>query len=146
MVKRSKRMEPIKELVELREKNAARQLAECRRELAERQTRLSELTTYRDSYIDQQDLTGNIDPVRFQEYRLFLGRLNHAIKEQQRLVDASEEDCNNTHGEWTDTVTRSKAIEKAVGRFKRTEQEIEDRREQKEDDEAASSRYSPENK
>ncbi len=141
MQKRSKRMQPIQELVELKEKNMARRLAECQRTLSERETRLHELTQYRDSYIEQHKTTERANPVHLQEYQLFIGKLNHAIQEQERLVASGQTDLDMVHAEWADSRARSSAMKKAVDRFRKSEQDHLNRAEQKASDEMAALRF-----
>ena len=141
MEKRSKRMQPIQELVELKEKNMARRLAECQRTLSERETRLQELTQYRDSYVEQHMSTETANPVHLQEYQLFIGKLNHAIVEQERLVASGQADLDVMHAQWADSRAKSNAIQKAVERMQKNEQAHLNRTEQKASDEMASLRF-----
>ncbi|MEM7280105.1 MAG: flagellar export protein FliJ [Pseudomonadota bacterium] len=134
-------MQPIKELIDTREKNMARQVAECRRTLTERETRLKELTEYRDSYLEKNNSNVTSSPVHLQEYQVFIGKLNLAITEQARLVQTVQADLETLHAQWADTKARSNAVGKAVDRFRETERIQLNRKEQKENDEIATSRF-----
>lgn len=138
MEKRSSRLEPIQELMDLKEKNAARRVAECRRTLEQNKTRLAELTTYRNSYLQQDTVPGQIDPIRLQEKRLFLDKLNFALSEQEKLVAQHQDSFDHAYKEWLSSKTHANAMEKAVDRFRHSEQVSDSRREQKAEDDSTS--------
>lgn len=138
MDKRSSRLRPIHHLMDLKEKNAARRVAQCRRSLEQNKTRLAELVTYRDSYLQQNASTGHIDPIRLQERRLFLDKLNFALSEQEKVVAQKQTTFDCAYKDWLASKTHANAMEKAVDRFRETERIEDTRREQKVEDDGVS--------
>ena len=119
----------------------ARRVAECKRTLTERETRLKELTDYRDSYLEESKSNLTSSSVHLQEYQVFIGKLNFAITEQLRLVQAAQADLETLHAQWADTKARSNAVGKAVDRFRETERLQLNRMKQRENDEIAATRF-----
>ncbi|MFN2308639.1 MAG: flagellar export protein FliJ [Gammaproteobacteria bacterium] len=134
---RSKRMQPVVEVTALREREAARRLGELlQREQADEQ-RLQELTQYRDDYTRQFASGTSLGAARLQDYRIFLGRLNQAIVQQQAVVERARQACAAQRAHWLALQTRVQALDKVVTRYRDRERSDQDRREQGESDQRA---------
>lgn len=142
---RSKKMKPVKQLAETREKNAVQVFGRSQQLLTEQQARLEELRVYRDQYTRSfQTASGaGLGAGRLQDYRVFLGRLNEAIAQQEVLIQQLEVQHEQTREQWIATRSHSQAIDKVVEQYRKREQQQQDRREQQESDEHAQ-RKSPE--
>ncbi len=137
---RSKRMQPVVKVAASKEQDAARQLGECQREIDARKARLAELIAYQTEYAHRFESSGGggLDMARLQDYRVFLARLNDAIAQQRRLVEAAEIDYAKKKNHWLGTRQQAQAIDKVVERFKRDEVRAQGRRDQADTDERAS--------
>lgn len=134
---RSERMDPVLKVAAHREKDAARRMGQTQQRLQQQQERLRELVGYRDEYNlkFQQTCSAGMDVKQLQEYRLFLSRLNDAIRQQQQVVAKAERELEHARNVWLGTRTRSQALDKVRERFVDAERREADRREQADLDE-----------
>ena len=136
---RSKRMQPVVEVAASKEQAAARKLGECQHEIDTRNARLTELLAYQAEYAQRFEASGGtgLDMARLQDYRVFLARLNDAIRQQRQLVEMARSDYEKMKGLWLGARQQAQAIDKVVDRFKLDEVRAQGRREQAETDERA---------
>jgi flagellar FliJ protein len=136
-VKRSKRLRPIAEFAQSRERDAAVVLARYQRVRDEREQRLKELQDYRREYIRRFQQAGSqgIDVGQLQGYRVFIDRLEEAVQQQEKLVAAARHDYEERRRQWFSLRGRAQALDKVVARHRDEERRDEDRREQGESDE-----------
>lgn len=134
---RSKRLKPVTRVAEQRERRAAVEMAEFRRFLDEQQARLQELVNYREEYTRRFEAAGRagLDATRATDYRRILTRLGEAVAYQEQRVTGLRQEFEQIHRRWTDTRTRSAALDKVMERYRREERRDADRREQGEFDE-----------
>ncbi len=136
---RSQRLRPIASMKQKEQLNSARILSEGFNELKMREERLIELTHYRDDYLNKfQQLTqvsASIERVR--HYKEFIARLNQSIVLQnQRVVDAKRKiELKKVH--WQQARARSDAFDKVVDRYRDEENQLNEKRNQKETDDHA---------
>ena len=90
---RSKRMQSVVEVTANNERESARVLAELQKRVLAAEQRYQELIRYRDDYTQQFASGGSLSVARLQDYRIFLGRLNQAVEQQQQLVERAQQDC-----------------------------------------------------
>lgn len=131
---RSKRMQPVVDVTANREREAARRLGELQQRQQAAEQRLQELIDYREDYTRQFAAGGSLSVARLQDYRIFLGRLNQAVEQQQALVERARLDCAAQRARWTELHSRVQALGKVVSRYRDSERSDRDRREQKEAD------------
>ncbi len=138
-MKRSQRMQPVHDIAGNREREAAQQFGDSRRELAAQEERLDDLQRYRGEYVARLDerMRAGIHVNTLQEYRLFLGQLDKAIVQQRNVVTRHARSCELHRLEWLARRTRSQAIGKVVERMQDQERRAADRHEQLENDEFA---------
>ncbi len=136
---KSKRMQPVAQVAEQRERRAAIEMAEFRRFLDAQQAKLDELNTYRSDYARHFETAGRggMDAARMADYRRILARLNDAIVYQEQRLASLHHDYEQVRRRWTDTRTRAAALEKVMERYREEERHEGDRREQGESDERA---------
>ena len=129
---KSKRLEPVSRVAENRERQAAIEMAEFRRFLDAQQARLDELNRYRADYAGQFESAGRqgLDAARAGDYRRILAQLGEAIAWQERRLAALRQDYERIRRHWTDSHTRSAALEKVMERYRAEERRDADRREQ----------------
>jgi flagellar FliJ protein len=129
-------MEPVARLADTRQQTAARQLGDWQKVLDDRLARLDELSGYRDEYAQRFESSTSVplNGVGVRDYRLFLSRLNQAIDQQMKLVQAARAELERSRGQWVEARGRTEAINRVVERFEREERYEVDRREQAEQD------------
>lgn len=117
---RSKRLRPIAEIAAHRELEASKQMATAQARLEKHQAVLADLERYHGEYASKP---GNAmsDPVRLQDFRLFMDRLEHAIRQQRDLVATLRVEFEQHQALWTDRRSQRKALDKATDRFARDE-------------------------
>jgi flagellar FliJ protein len=132
----SKRFHPVRRVAQSREKTAARELGDSQRRMQQQEARLEELRRYHDEYLErfQSAARLGISATQLQEYQAFLHKLSQAIKEQERIVLSSHEECSSKKEAWKQKRVRSEALGKVVERFQTAERRADDTKEQKEQD------------
>jgi flagellar FliJ protein len=136
---KSRRLAPVVQVTESRERKAAREFGECQRRLSEQQHQLQQLKNYHLEYQRQLEARGRTGIVVAQvlETQRFLLQLDKAIAQQQQVVEQTARLCHQKRHLWLKARTRSEAVNKAVERLADEEQRSTDKREQKESDELA---------
>ncbi len=132
----SKRFQPVQRVTASREQRAARAFGSSRRVAREQKQKLEELKGFHREYQRQFEGTAGdgISVARMQEYRAFLGRLERAIREQERVVAGSLEACDVRRQEWQQRHMRTQVMDKVMDRLRATEQRMQESSEQKETD------------
>jgi len=130
----SKKLQPIANLAKQNERGAARDHGNVLRELEQQENQLNELINYRNEYINTFKSAGadGISVIQYQDYTLFLHRLDDAIRQQQQLVNNSRADCDQSKSNWLDKRNRSKMVNKVVEKRQQNESIQKDKREQRE--------------
>jgi len=133
-MKSSKKLQPIANLAKQNERGAARNHGNVLRALQQQENQLNELISYRNEYINTFNSAGasGISVVQYQDYSLFLRRLDDAIKQQQQLVTNGRADCDQSKSKWLDKRNRSKMVNKVVEKRQLNESKQQDKREQRE--------------
>ena len=139
MLKRSRRLQPVKDLAGQHERQQATRVAEAERRLAEAERRLMELQRYRLEY--EQGFRARATagaPMRgLRDQQVFIARLSEAIVTQQGVVEQLRSDCSQARSQWRAAATRKQAVGKVVEHANLEESKMEDRRQQSESDERA---------
>jgi flagellar export protein FliJ len=137
-MKRSKRFEPIRDIVSTSATDLSRAMGEAGHRAADLQRQLEQLKTYRDEYVKNsiQD-DGTMDAVKLQNYRSFLGRLGDAIRQQLTLLDRARAEFENRRLEWSAKRIEAESLGRAIDRFRSEELRDAERREQRDGDDAA---------
>lgn len=140
---RSRRIRPVVEIAENRERDAARQLGLIRQNVADQEKRLEELMQYREEY--NRRLTGEgsnrMGARKLQEYQIFLSRLNQAVEQQKQVLAQARREYDEKSRHWAKHRTHAKVMNKVEERFRKQEQHEEGKKEQKEMDEHALRKY-----
>jgi flagellar FliJ protein len=136
---RTKRLQPVQNVVESAEKRLAQSLAAFERRVNEAETKLLELTRYRGEYAQQyaQRAGTGIGVMELRDYQAFLARLNEAMRQQHAVVQRVRAERDAERGRWQDAARRVKAIDHVVTQWQGEERRRADRREQHDTDERA---------
>lgn len=140
---RSQRMEPVKQLAEDKAEAAARALADAQRRLDEQNRRLTQLREFRAQYHQQRTRSGEsgIDGFRLRDYNAFVSRIDEAILQQQLEITQLTATVETKRKQWTELLSRARAIDKVVDRYIDSERRDEDRRDQQQADAISQARY-----
>lgn len=136
---RAKRIEPVQDIAEDKEKKLAVSLVGFERRATETQTKLKELESYRLEYQQQYAARAKrgMSVTDLRDYQAFLARLNDAVKQQQALVQRAEAERDAERLRWQEAARKAKALDHVIGKWKTEERRVEDKREQRDTDERA---------
>jgi flagellar FliJ protein len=137
-MQKSKRFEPIREIVSTSAKELSRAMNEAGLKVTELERQLAQLQSYRDEYVrNSTQSSGAIDAVKLQNYRTFLDRLGEALRQHLKKLDTARAEYDRRRALWSEKRTEAETLGRAVERFRKEEQHAADRREQREVDDAA---------
>ena len=135
---RSKRFEPIRDIMSNAAKDLSVAVGEAARRVAEIERAVEQLKAYRDEYTRNVDGTGGAtDAVQLQNYRSFLDRLGEAMRVQTQALVAARAEYERRHALWSAKRIEAETLDRAVGRFRQEERRADDQREQREVDDLA---------
>jgi flagellar protein FliJ len=135
---KSKRFEPIQEIAATSARDLSRAMGEAGRKVAELESQLKQLQTYRDEYVrTSTQSTGTIDAVKLQNYRSFLDRIGEAMRQNLKSLDGARAEYERRRALWSEKRIEAESLGLAVDRFRKEERRAADRREQHEGDDAA---------
>ncbi len=127
----SKRLKPIKQLAENKEKKAAQNLGKSVEYRKLQLNKLAQLRNYRAEYVNsmsqktQQGMFGD----QLQQYHLFLTKLDTAIQHQEQIVAQSEQSLVESQDNWRADSSRANAISSAIDKMKTKENQQKEKRE-----------------
>jgi flagellar FliJ protein len=136
---RSKRMQPVQDLMEDAERRLFRSLAGFEKRVLEAESKLLELERYLGEYQKQlaQRAGQGIGVLELRDYQAFLARLNDAIRQQRGVVQRACAERDAERSRWQEAARRAKAIDHVVEQWQVQERKAGDRLEQIEIDERA---------
>lgn len=136
---RTQRIRPVQRIVDDRERELAKAVAQSRQKLADAEGKLGELTRYREDYQRgfQKEAAGGASGLRLRDFRLFLARLDEAIRQQEMIVARSRTDMEAQTRLWHESMRRAKALGLVVDKWRGEEQLAAERQDQRETDERA---------
>jgi flagellar FliJ protein len=135
---KSKRFEPIREIASSSADALSRAMADAGRRVADLERQLEQLERYRAEYMQSSATAGgSMDAVKLQNYRSFLDRLGDAKRQHEKNLDAARAEYEKRRALWSEKRVEAESLGRAVERFRKEERAAEDRREQREGDDAA---------
>jgi flagellar protein FliJ len=134
---KSKRFEPIREIASNSADTLSRAMAEAARRVADLERQLEQLETYRAEYMQSSATAGSMDAVKLQNYRSFLDRLGEAKRQHQKNLDAARAEFEKRRALWSEKRVEAESLGRVVERFRKEERAAEERKEQREGDDAA---------
>jgi flagellar FliJ protein len=136
---KSKRFEPIQEIASSRAVDLSRAMGEAGRKVADIERQLEQLQSYRDEYVrNSTQSAAAIDAVKLQNYRSFLDRLGEALRQHLKSLEDARAEYETRRAAWSEKRIEAESLGRVVDRFRKEEQHVADRREQREGDDAAS--------
>jgi flagellar protein FliJ len=135
---KSKRFEPIQEIASTSANDLSRAMGEAGRKVADLERQLEQLQSYRDEYLrNSSQSTAAIDAVKLQNYRSFLDRLGEALRQHLKSLETARSEYERRRVLWSEKRVEAESLSRAVDRFRKEEQHVADRREQREGDDTA---------
>ena len=144
-MKKSKRIQPLKNLASRHEQQAARTLGQSRSQLGQQQGRLEELFAYRQEYQQRfrREAENGIRGAQLQTYQSFMLQLDEAIRQQRVQVEQAEQSCQTVTEQWRETHIRTQVLDKTIQRFRAHENRQAEKVSQREADDLAARRFCP---
>jgi len=138
-VKRSERLEPVRELLGENERGRAIRVAAAQGRLADAERRTQDLERYLAEYQQafRQRASAGIGVSGVRDYQVFIARLTEAVQQQQLVVAQLRAECERERALWAEAAVRNRAVGKVIAAARREDQKAEDRRSQNELDERA---------
>ncbi len=139
----SKRLKPIKQLAENKEKKAAQNLGKSVEYRKLQLNKLAQLRNYRAEYVNsmsqktQQGMFGD----QLQQYHPFLTKLDTAIQHQEQIVAQSEQSLVESQDNWRGDSSRANAISSAIDKMKTKENQQKEKRENAQVDELSTQAF-----
>lgn len=113
-------------------------MAETGRKVADLETQLERLLSYRDEYVrNSTQSAATTDVVKLQNYRSFLDRLGEALRQHLKSLDNARAEYERRRAAWSEKRIEAESLGRAVDRFRTEERRVADQREQREGDDAA---------
>ena len=135
---KSKRFEPIQEIASSSADDLSRAMGEAGRKVADIERQLQQLQSYRDEYLrNSTQSAAAIDAVKLQNYRSFLDRLGEALRQHLKSLENARAEYERRRAAWSEKRIEAESLGRVVDRFRKEEQHLADRREQREGDDAA---------
>jgi len=132
---RSKRFEPIQEVVERSAQELSRGMGEAAGRVADLERQLEQLKRYRDEYLAKPLAAGgSVDAVRLQNYRSFLERLGAALRQCEEALALARAEYERRRAEWSEKRIEAESLSRVVERYRTEERRAEDALEQREAD------------
>ncbi|WP_051277911.1 flagellar export protein FliJ [Solimonas flava] len=134
----SARLQPLQQLADTRESEAARRLLDAQRLKAEREQRLAELARYREEY-ERQPAAAT--PQLLRNRQAFLERLREAERFQRQLVEQAQRGVDQGRAQWLLQQRETRTVAELTACYVAREQREEARREQRHHDELATQNH-----
>ncbi len=131
---RSTKLQPIAKINKQHERNAGRLHGETIRQAEQQQQQLDELINYRNHYSKafKAASEAGLSVVQMQEYKLFINRLDDAIKQQKQHVNNGQNQCEVSQQKWLQKRSECQKIDKVIENRQHAEHQEKERREQRE--------------
>ncbi|CAD5108364.1 flagellar export protein FliJ [Zestomonas carbonaria] len=136
---RAKRLQPVIDMAEKAEREAARQLGQCQGLLAQAEAKLGELERYRADYQQQWVSEGQrgVSGQWLMNYQRFLSQLEGAIGQQLRSIAWHRANADKARAQWQQRYARLEGLRKLVQRYQEEARIAADKHEQRLLDELA---------
>ncbi|GLQ47381.1 hypothetical protein GCM10007862_24320 [Dyella lipolytica] len=132
MTSRSDRLQPAVDQAQRRQKDALQRMAEHQQKLANAEQQWEELKRYRQDYSLGD---GGLTVSALLNRQQFVERIDQAILQQGRLIERLQRQVDAARERWLQAHARENALDTVVERFRKQEQQHEQRLEQADVDE-----------
>ena len=116
----------------------SRAMGDTGRKVADLERQLEQLQSYRDEYVrNSTQSAAAMDAVKLQNYRSFLDRLGEALRQHMKSLETARAEYERRRALWSEKRVEAESLSRVVDRFRKEEQHVAERREQREGDDAA---------
>lgn len=140
MMKKSQRLQVIVELNAENEKKVLEEMGKWQRKKQDVQAQLDSLNQYRQEYSQKYQALSqsaiNVDQLL--EFRAFISKISKAIEEQERAVTEINDKVTSVRNSWERQHQKTQSLQKVCNSALAAETKLEDKREQKEQDDRSS--------
>jgi len=132
-------LDTLIELASAETDEAARRLGNAIRATERAEKKLELLQKYRDDYSSrfQARMTQGVSPMGYRNFQAFIGKLDEAIAGQQQVVLDAEQGVTREKGAWQESERKRMSYDTLASRQLRQELKLENKRDQKLNDEYA---------
>lgn len=141
-VARSKRLVVVLNLQQQELDKISQQLSQQQDQLQQEQAKLTELECYRNDYMDSIRALKQADVQQIQRQRNFILRMQMACEQQGAMVNKVEEHCQAIMNLWQQHSQKLNKLEELIEGYKKEEQALVDKQEQKLVDELSTQKAS----
>jgi len=140
---KSKRLQPVCKFKKRKEEEAAKKLAESAQELSSQKQRLVDLQEYRLEYDEKYNRADSVqlDAMRVKEFHQFMAKLNTVIEQQMSAIEDLQVRYEETKRQWLAARNGAKLITNVQIRYQSEEMLIEEKKQQKEQDDLSALRF-----
>lgn len=140
---KSKRLTPIKQLAQDKEKDAARAFGQSLEQNKLEASKLQQLMQYRSEYLTQMEekIKQGISGASLQQYHQFLNKLDTAVKQQQEVIERSKKQLEVKQEHWQDKRSKAKAISQAMNNMQAKEKRAQDKKDATQQDEMSTQAF-----
>ena len=146
-MKQSKRLKPIVELADSKEKAAIEELGRCQKQRNAEVAKLDQLKSFQEQYSNRLsvDAGKGITATHLVDYRMFLEKLTSAIREQEHLIGQIDEQLGMRKKTWESARRYKQGMSNLLDTSRQKEIRIQLKREQGESDDRASRNFGLQN-
>ncbi|VAW56954.1 hypothetical protein MNBD_GAMMA07-2084 [hydrothermal vent metagenome] len=131
---RSKRFKPIVKHADQLQQQAVQIFVAAQQAVVHAQLQYEQLLTYRAEY-NKNCVSHKLSIMQLKDYQLFLNKLNQSIEHAKAAIQTKKQQCDQLKINWLKTRSRSKALDAVMLKYQIQEVQIQERIEQKEQDE-----------
>jgi flagellar FliJ protein len=132
-------LDTLIELAAAETDEAAKRLGNAIRATDRAEKKLELLQKYRDEYSSrfQARMAQGVSPMGYRNFQAFIGKLDEAIAGQQQVVQDAEQGVARERGAWQESERKRMSYDTLATRQQQQELKLENRRDQKQNDEFA---------
>ncbi|RLT94844.1 MAG: flagellar export protein FliJ [Ketobacter sp.] len=132
-MKKSRRLQPVRQLKQQAEREEAKKLAHLQQELETAKQQRTELESYLAEYFQtiQQQQSRVTQAAQLGLYQAFISRLQLAIRRQGELIQQRQAAVKSQTKRWVEANARLKTMDQLIAKARQQEDLEESRREQK---------------
>jgi flagellar FliJ protein len=132
-------LDTLIELATVQTDEAAKRLGNAIRATSRAEKKLELLQKYRDEYASrfQARMAQGVSPMGYSNFQAFIGKLDDAIAGQQQAVQDAEQGVVRERGSWQESERKRMSYDTLATRQLQQEVKLENRRDQKQNDEFA---------
>lgn len=144
MSSRVEKIQTLVELAEVEEDKALQTFSTLQGQFQDHLQQLEMLRNYISEYSHVNSQT-TVSPVQMLSTQAFVGKLNHAISEEEHKTEGFRDVMERSREAWVDKRSRTQALSKLLLKLKQTQQARLDKQEQRFLDELSSQAFSKSN-